>query len=217
MADYQTDDEQVEHFKDWWARNGLAILIGVIIGVVALGAWRGWEAWQRHLGENASMHYTKLQEAMARNDTNTVIQEADLLREEFSGTPYGVLGALAAAKQYAEQGELERSAQALRWVMEQTEQETVAAIARIRLARVEVARNNPDAALELLNAGLPPAYAGLVEEGRGDALVAKGELAGARAAYDRALESAGGGNAGDNEFLRMKRDALGAGEDAKPS
>ena len=58
----------------------------------------------------------------------------------------------------------------------------------------------------IINAKFPVAYASLVNEIKGDILVAKNQLDKAREAYDRAILSAAGQGV---EFLKMKRDDLG--------
>jgi predicted negative regulator of RcsB-dependent stress response len=66
-----------------------------------------------------------------------------------------------------------------------------------------------DDALSLLGSELPTAYVSLVEELRGDAFRAKGNFDEARAAYDKALLTAGG----RSEYLQLKRDSLGPAQE----
>jgi predicted negative regulator of RcsB-dependent stress response len=39
---YETDDEKVEAIKAWWKENGVAIVMGVAIGLGAIVGWRYW-------------------------------------------------------------------------------------------------------------------------------------------------------------------------------
>ena len=59
-------------------------------------------------------------------------------------------------------------------------------MARARLARVELAQNNADAALRTLGGAQPGAFTALYDVVRGDALYAKGDRAGALAAWRKA-------------------------------
>ena len=43
--EYETEEQQVEALKEWWAENGRAIIAGVVLGGVVIGGW-GW--WQSH-------------------------------------------------------------------------------------------------------------------------------------------------------------------------
>ena len=50
MSDYQTDDEKVEELKAWWKENGVSVMVGIGLAVVALF---GWEYWKKAQIENA--------------------------------------------------------------------------------------------------------------------------------------------------------------------
>jgi predicted negative regulator of RcsB-dependent stress response len=117
------------------------------------------------------------------------------------------LAALELAKLKAQAGDLQAAEFQLHWAIDHSAQKVIEALARIRLARVLVAQGRYDDALHVVQRDLPPAYTSLVEEVRGDALLAKGEVEAARAAYDRAILTA----TGDIEYLRMKRTDLGQG------
>ena len=80
-------------------------------------------------------------------------------------------------------------------------------LARLRLAQVLIAAGKMDQALEELEPA-PRGMAALYEEARGDALKAKGDLEGAAAAYDQALERLPE-TSRERMFLEMKRDDLG--------
>ena len=47
MAEYETEEQQVEALKDWWKQNGLAVIGGAVLGVSALIGWRGWNLASR--------------------------------------------------------------------------------------------------------------------------------------------------------------------------
>ena len=70
--------------------------------------------------------------------------------------------------------------------MKGSKDEPLRLVARARLARVELAQNNADAALRTLGGGEPGAFTALYDVIRGDALYAKGDRAGAVAAWRKA-------------------------------
>jgi len=205
LASYHTDEEQVEALKRWWSENGRSVVAGVIIGVGALVGWRGWTAYQNGQANAASVHYAQLRAATLSDDAQGIETATRVLQESYPSTPYAALAALSLAKVKADAGDLEASAAQLRWAAEHSSQEVVQAVANLRLARVRVAQGDNDAALTLVKGDFPAPYTSLVEEIRGDAYVAKGNLDAAREAYDRALSAAAGGT----EYLRMKRKNLG--------
>ncbi|MDQ3731703.1 MAG: tetratricopeptide repeat protein [Pseudomonadota bacterium] len=207
MASYHSDEEQVEALKRWWRDNGRSVIAGAIIGVSALLGWRGWATYQDNQAADASIHYAALQNAMGRDDARAVEHNAQTLVEPYASTPYASLAALALAKFKAQAGDLRAAEAQLRWAIDHTSQQVVANLAKIRLARVLNAQGRHEEALAMLADEFPAAYTSLVEEVRGDALVAQNKTEAARLAYDRAILAA----RGDVEYLRMKRAELGQG------
>mgnify|MGYP001825675182 CR=1 FL=1 len=213
MADYHTEEQQVEELKKWWKENGKSVIAGVVLGVGGLLAWKGWSYYQENHAKAASELYAQVQQATAQSEVKSVTQNTDRLRDDYASTPYASLAALDLAKIESEAGRLEGAADRLRWVLENCAQESLCNIAKIRLARVQIARKQYDQTLELLSGEIPPAYSSLVEEIRGDALRAKGNIERARQAYTRALMGA----RGNAEYLKMKRDDLGEVTDTDKS
>jgi len=204
MAAYE-DDEQLEALKKWWAENGTSVIAGIVLGVGGLVGWKGWTSYQTNKAEMASTHYNAMTTAVMDKPSENLLENVTSLQEDYSSTPYAALASLELAKRNAESSDLDVVAQQLRWAMEHGSQESIKHVARIRLARVLSAQNKNDEALEILSVPLPPAYTSLVEEVRGDAYRAKGEVDKARNAYNRAILSANG----NTDYLRMKRDDLG--------
>lgn len=207
MADYETEEQQVEALKEWWKQNGTAVISGAVLGIAALGGWRAWDWYQEKQATEASDIYANVQGALLQNDTESLGTEAETLREQYKSTPYAVLVTLHEAKIQSEKGDLGAAAESLRWAMDNSSQKSVQNIARIRLARVLVADSKLDEATTLINHNLPDAYASLVNEIRGDIFFAKGETEQAKQAYDQALESA---DANSVEYLQIKRNDLGS-------
>jgi predicted negative regulator of RcsB-dependent stress response len=83
-------------------------------------------------------------------------------------------------------------------------------IAQSRLARVLAEQGKHDDALKLLDVTKAGPFTPIFHEIRGDVLAAKGDVDGARQAYDAALAatSAPDAQAFDRAFVELKRDAL---------
>jgi predicted negative regulator of RcsB-dependent stress response len=204
---YASDEEKVEAIKRWWKENGAAIVIGVVVGVGGLFGWQAWTQHRQSVAEQASSHYTDLIQAFAQGQTDEARRLGGVIREEFGSTPYAALSALAVARVAAERGRLDEARESLQWVAQSSPDPALAELASVRLARVLIAAGEPEAALAQIGGITGGEYAALANEVRGDAHVALGQPDQAREAYDKALLQAGS----DNEFLRMKRDDLGAG------
>jgi predicted negative regulator of RcsB-dependent stress response len=208
VAHYETEEERIEAIRKWWKDNGSSILAGAVLGIGGLLGWKAWVSYQHGQAEAASSHYAGVLEAAGEGGMERAAQEVAALEAEYASTPYAALSALELAKLKAQAGDLDGAAEQLRWALEHADQEALRHTARLRLARVLVAQGHGDEALVLLAEPLPGAYTSLAEEIKGDALLAKGELEKARAAYNLAILSA----RGDTEFLQMKLNDLGTTE-----
>ena len=98
--------------------------------------------------------------------------------------------------------------------MDSTRDPDLALVARLRLARVQLAKGSHDEALATLAAVENPAVAARVAELRGDVLMARGQSADALVAYRQAQSAAEEGKTADSmvdqELLRLKIDELSA-------
>ena len=126
---------------------------------------------------------------VASGDREQLSRHAETLRDDYGGTAYAPLAALAAARAAVDAGAPGEAEPWLRWAMENADQAQIAHLARVRLARVVAAGGDADAALELLDAEVPNEYTALYAEIRGDVLAGQGEAAAAASAYQQALDA----------------------------
>ena len=199
-----TDQETIEQIKRWWKENSLAIIVGLVLGLGAVLGWRFWDGHKERTAIQASDIYHSLQVAAVRQPDLAKAQ-AELLIADYRRTPYAMLAHLELAALAVRDDDLERAAEHLETVMLNSRHAEQQALARLRLAQVSLAKQNPQRTLEILSADLPAGFASLADELRGDAHRLLGDLPAARAAYERAITSA----AGVSDYLQMKHDALG--------
>ena len=206
MTRYETEEQQVEALKKWWAENGKSIIGGIILGLVILFGWRGWTDYRQGEAELASEKFNLIQIAADRGVSDRVSELTAELQKDFAFTPYAGHASLMDAKLKAEAGDLEGAMAQLEWASTQAKEQVVRDLALLRLSRVQLAMGNPDQALKTIEPVQAVAYLSLVEEIRGDAYRARGDIDAARQAYDRAiLASSGTASA----YLQMKRADLG--------
>jgi predicted negative regulator of RcsB-dependent stress response len=203
-----SEAEQYERFKAWIRINGLWIVIGVAIGAAG---WSGWNWYKdRRVGqaEAASARYEEMIDALGRNDRTRGLAIADDLNREYAWTPYAALANLLAAKVHVDGNELDKAAASLKTVMDTAPDTEIRIIARMRLARVQVAQKKYDDALATLKVDDPGEFATRLADVRGDVLLAKGDRAGALREY---LAARAGDNKGriDTELLDLKIRDLG--------
>lgn len=203
MDEYMSEHEQWELLKRWLRTNGASIVGGVLVGVIALAGWRWWEAHVERRALDASERYEAIIETLRRGDRTRALTLIEDLRSEHPSSPYVDQADLLAARAFVESKELDKAAERLRDVMQRTDDRELALVARMRLARVQLAQDKPDDALATLNAVDPGAFAARYHEVRGDIYVAKGDRESALKEYRAARESAAEAVV-DTELLDLK-------------
>ena len=203
--EYETEEQQVEALKAWWAENGRAVIAGVVLGAGAIGGWTFWQSHQEKQAVVASDSFSQAIEALNSEDSTAAIPLADELQDDQPNSLYSAYANMAAARASVESGDLADAASRLKWVADNAPQDDVKLIARVRLARVQGAIGDAAAGLSSLPGSFPDSFKGLVEEARGDLLVQTGDLEAARQAYREAQDSEFVAN---REALTMKLNEL---------
>lgn len=206
MDDYLSEREQWERVTRWLRENGLWILAGVAVGAAAIFGWQWWNAHIDKVNGEASAKYEQLQLDLGKGDrTGALILLSDLQRD-FASTPYVDQAHLAVARAYVDSNELDKAATELQAVSQHSKDKQLALVARVRLARVQIAQQKADDALATLDGTDPGAFAALFHEVRGDAQFAKGNKAAALTEYRlaRTADPTGGAGGGDTSLLDLK-------------
>jgi predicted negative regulator of RcsB-dependent stress response len=212
MAHYDLEEqEQIASIKTWWKMYGNLVSGVMLAGSLAVIGWQGWNWHQRSQSAQASAIYGVLEQAVAMRDAQKIKAAAGELAEKFSGTSYASLGALVAARQSFEAGDLKTAKAQLIWVADNGKDE-IKDLARLRLASVLLDEKAYDEALKQLDAAPAAAFAGRFLELKGDVLAAQDKKPEARTAYKAALDKGevreGKGGVG-RELLQQKLDNLG--------
>ena len=211
MDDYLSEKEQIERIRAWWKENGAWIIIGVGVGVLGLAGWNWWKAHKIGQAEQASAIYTTLTQAASAGRTGDARAELDRLTADYAGTPYADQGRLALAGAFVLAGEPAEAGSLLEEVMTRTSDPELALVARLRLARLLASTGEGDRALEIAGISDAGPFGSALAEVRVDVLAERGDVDGARAAYEEALEGVAEGGVIDEAFVRMKLEALGGG------
>lgn len=209
MDDYLTEREQVDRIRQWWKENGAWIIVGVGGGVLALAGWNWWQGYQLQRAEQAAAIYAVLAEAAMEERIDEIRVGVEQLESGHGGSPYLQHGRLALAGALARAGEFANAADQLGQVLEGAKDPQLQLIARLRLARVLLAAGEQQRALEVARGGEHGVFAAPLREVEGDILAAQGDTAGARAAYEAALESAAERpGVVDEAYVQLKLEAL---------
>jgi predicted negative regulator of RcsB-dependent stress response len=202
VEEYLNEKEQWERVLAWVREQGPWILAGVAVALAIYGGWNYWQNRTQQRDLAAATRYDQVIEAFGRNDVNGGFRLADELVKAYPSTAYADQANLAAARIQVENKQLEPAAARLTQVLASTKDPELALVARLRLARVELAQGNADQALKTLDAVNPGAFAARYAQVRGDVLLAKGDRDGALKAYREAR--GGGGTTTDGGLLDLK-------------
>ncbi|MFC5525883.1 YfgM family protein [Rhodanobacter ginsengisoli] len=201
--------EQSELVQKWLRENGVSIVVGIAIGLVGIF---GWQQWQRHQARdeaNASQLYQQARIAQLSGKPEIASQLTDQLMKDYAKSPYAVFAVSDRARQQVQDKQLDKAEASLEWAEGHAAEAPLKSLTLLRIAQVELARDNGKAALATLDRMPADSYQGLTQELRGDVLVKLGRSDDARKAYQTALSTLGE-EAPQRGALQMKLDDLAA-------
>nr|WP_267962232.1 YfgM family protein [Obesumbacterium proteus] len=173
--------------RRFFIENGKALAIGVVIGIGALLGWRYWQSHQQAEMTGASQSYQQASEALTGGKADGVALAEKFI--EKNANNYGVLAALQLAQHEVDQKNFAKAEQQLAWAQGQTKDENLKSLIDLRLARVQLQENKLDDALKTLDLIKATGWVAMAQDIRGDVLVKKGDVKGAREAYSKGLAS----------------------------
>lgn len=186
MEQFATEEQQVEAIKKFWKENGLVIILGAVIGLGGLWGWRYYSETQLTSKEIASVAYqNSIEQLVNNNDVDAVSAFASAHKD--SG--YADMSSLVAAQKAVQNGDLALAATTLSAVVSSAKTPEIADIAKIRLARVQMAQANYDDAMATLNIVTADAFNAQVAELKGDIFAAQNNIEQAKLAYGEALDA----------------------------
>ena len=201
MEQYETEEQQVEAIKRFWKENGLALVIGALLGLGGLLGWRYYNDSQIEAKEQASFAYEKSSDELLKGEVG--FSQAKTFIDNYSGTGYAMLMALELSQQAIERKDLTEAAKQLEFVANNAKLSAVQSVAQLRLARIQIEQGELELALASADKITDEAFSGQSQEIRGDVYQVQKLFDKARAAYSAAIET----NARD-KVLKMKLDNL---------
>lgn len=209
MAHYDLEEqEQIDSLKTWWKMYGNLVTSVVLVASLGVVGWQGWNWYKGGQAASAAAIYAVLEGAAGAGDAQKVKAAAGELAEKYGRTTYASLGAMLAARQSFDAGDLKTAKTQLGWVAENGKDE-IRDLARLRLATVQLDEQAYDEALKQLEASHAPAFDARFSELKGDVLTAQGKKAEARAAYKAAMDKLADKQGAGRELLQQKLDGLG--------
>jgi predicted negative regulator of RcsB-dependent stress response len=214
VDEYLSEREQAEQLRHWLRENWIWLVTGVALTVGGYYGWTWWQSRQAARAVAAGERYTAMLDAIAGGKREEGVRIAGEIGGEYADTPYADQATLLLARLDLESGDLAAAEAKLARVAAESEDPDLRIVARLRLARVQLAQGRYDDALKSLDAVATPAVDARVSQLRGDVRLAQGDKAAALEEWRKAVAAieADPTRAAqvDAELLRLKIDELGA-------
>lgn len=212
MAEYKTEEEQVEALKRWWEKNGKFVIIGGIVVVAGVVGGKAWKDFQVTTAGKVSAQFDLMLKELESGEWDSAKQRGTEIIENNKDLQYATLAAMAMAKVHVEKGENDQAFQQLSWALSSTADEKLQHIIRLRLAKVLIAQGKLDQAMTHATYPNTGGFASQYAIVKGDIYYKKGEFESAKTAYKSALSDSKLGGQLRN-FVQLKLDDLG-GDDS---
>lgn len=185
------EQEQLDQIKHFWKQYGNLISWVLIVVFGSFAAWNGWNYWQRNQAAKAAALYDEVDRAALAKDADRMQRALADMQSQFANTTFASQAALQAGKTLFDAGKLPEARAALAWAAEKSADNSYKAVARLRLAALDIEAQAFDQALKTLEAPVPKAFEPLVADRRGDVYMAQGKTDDARTQYQNAWKNLG--------------------------
>ena len=183
------EQEQLDQLKAFWKRYGNLVTWTLIAVLAAFAAWNGWHWWQRDQAVKAGSMFDQLDKAAQAGDADQAARVFADMKSNYPHTAYTEQGGLLTAKVQFDKGQADAALATLAWVEANAVEVEYQTIARLRAAAVLLDQKKYDGALKQLDAVTAPDFSALVDDRRGDVLLAQGKQDEAKAAYTKAWKA----------------------------
>jgi predicted negative regulator of RcsB-dependent stress response len=214
VDEYLSEREQAEQLRQWLRENWIWLVAGVALTLGGYYGYRWWESRVATRSLEAGQRFAAMLDAIGSGKKDEGIRIAGEVTGQYADTPYADQAALVLARLDVDAGDLTAAEGRLAKVAAESKDPDLRIVARLRVARVQLAQGRYDEALATLDAVGAPAAQARVLELRGDVKLAQGEKAAALDFWRKAdaavkADPAGGAQV-DMELLALKIDELSA-------
>ncbi|KAB7585074.1 tetratricopeptide repeat protein [Verminephrobacter sp. Larva24] len=203
------EQEQLDRLKHFWRAWGTPITSVLIVVAGAIAGWNGYQYWQNRQAAQAAALWDVADMAVRAGDQARMEQAFGDLKAKYPGTAQAAQAGLALAKALQDAGKTDGAKQALEWVAQQSADEGLKALARLRLSSLLMDQKNHEEALQQLSGSFAPAFAAIVADRKGDILWLQDKRPQAIAEYRKAYQGFEDGLE-YRRLVEIKLDALGA-------
>ncbi len=208
MAVYDLEEqEKLDSLKSWWKTYGTLVIVAIAVFIAGIAGMQAWNYYQRQQVEQAAELYASLLQVKGSDDTRKIDAAAGLLMQGFPGSGYASRAALISARASFDAGDMQTTRSRLQWVLDNSKEDELKDLVRLRLAGILLDERKHNEALQLLEAKHGESFDGLYADLKGDILSAAGKPAEARIAYQSGLDKMAKNSTYYN-IVQMKLDSL---------
>lgn len=189
MDELLSEQEQIEKVRGWIRSNTLPLFGGVILGLGIVFGWDKYEDYELNRSIDASNLYQELSLYVSADDDAEAINIFEQLKEEYASSPYTDQAALLVTVMYLNNQNYSNAIESLLYVLDNTTDEYLSIIARIRLIRVYIEQGSFNEAEALFIEEVPGEFMARFDELRGDIYASLENKDAARSSYTKALNS----------------------------
>lgn len=183
-----TPEEQDERAKQWLKDNGLAIVVGIALGLGGIFGYQEWQAKQVRDAETASALYSQALDAFRRSELADISSMVDNLKAEYPSSPYAVKASLLRARQLSISN-MPAAEEELAWSVANAGDDGLKHTALIRQAKILFGLGKFTEAKIIAQQNIESAFASNYHELLGDIAVQDKDFGAARTQYNAAIDS----------------------------
>jgi len=187
VDDLQSEKEQIEEIRAWWAEYGRYVIAGVVIAVALMVGFNQYKSNKLAAELEASALFESLAGHVFEGDVDDAELVADELANNYANTSYAAQSKLAMARLYMDKSRDQDAADVLQELLAMRGNGALRHVGRLRLARVLLYQDKPQEVIDLLVGQDNKAFEGLYAEALGDAFAALGQVEAAGESYRIAL------------------------------
>ncbi|WP_119343393.1 YfgM family protein [Facilibium subflavum] len=210
MSEY-LDQRETDKAKQIWKKYGRWLIGAICIVLIVIAAWQYWQNRQLQNNAQAAVLYQKI---VILNENTTgatpaIIEQSKNLISLYPASIYADFARLQMAKQYIWENQLDKAKTTLQAVAKHSQNKNLQAIAKLRIARIDIAQNQLNQAIERLKSLTTPGYALSTNMILGDAYFKQKDYQAAKNAWQSALKDANTPQLQNvRHILQMKIDSL---------
>jgi len=216
VDEYLSEREQAEQLRGWLRENWIWLVAGVALTLGGYYGYRWWESRQASRSLEAGQRFAAMLDAISGNKPDEGLRIAGEITGEYADTPYADQATLVLARLDVDTGKFPSAETRLAAVAKDSKDPELRLVARLRLARVQLAQGRYADALATLDEVAEASVEPRVLELRGDVKLAAGDKAAALDAWRKAQAAAAASPDGagqlDVELLQLKIDEQSASQ-----